>query len=532
MNALPIVASPPATPAPAPTGALPGGRAGPTGATSSGSADTQDFAAAIGELAPRPATSTPGTSGTSGASGATGVAAKTGRPKSTSVVRGETAAAGTAPTGIAQAGIALPLAGNLPPPGAFDMPGRATAYASASGGDGDEAIDSIGVVEAASATVSSSAPIATADLSAVGVGPGIAAGKTNTFLRMFGDGIEHVPADLSAAAARVAGAAGTPMPSTEVGDAADRGHPNALGETAAPAGASSAAGVAAETTLVGANAGAEADVAALARSRSAAGTSLAVTAAVNERAGTAEIAAGTGATAGGGAGTGAAAGADPAGTATVAASVGAGGQVTSAVAPARAAISAIAAALGGNGKHAQDLGGGATEAASLAATAPDGASAAAQAAAGARATEASAAAPSRIDAPISSPEFTQAIASRVSYLVDNNLNGATLQVTPPQLGPIELRVTIEAGHAQVSMSAHNPATLDALQSGAPRLRELLSAQGFGQVSVDVSQRSFQDGSPYAQTRAWTPPSASDSPMTMDEAPAAARAPLGMLDAYA
>jgi len=224
---------------------------------------------------------------------------------------------------------------------------------------------------------------------------------------------------------------------------------------------------------------------------------------------------------------------EPASTAaTVAASVGAGGQVTSAVAPSRAANSAIAAALGGNGKHAQDLGGGAPEAASLAATAPDGASAAAQAAAGAPATEASAAAPSRIDAPISSPEFTQAIASRVSYLVDNNLNGATLQVTPPQLGPIELRVTIEAGHAQVSMSAHNPATLDALQSGAPKLRELLSAQGFGQVSVDVSQRSFQDGSPYAQTRPWTPPSASDSTMTMAEAPAAARAPLGMLDAYA
>jgi flagellar hook-length control protein FliK len=530
MNALPIAASPPATPASAPAGVLPGGRAGPTSATSSGSADPQDFAAAIGELAPRPATGTPGTPGTSGtsgasgASGATGVAAKTGKSKSTSVVRGETAAAGTAPTGIAPTGIALPLAGNLPPPGAFDMPGRATAYAGASGGDGDEDIDSIGVVEAASATVSSSAPIATADLTAVGVGPGIAAGKTNTFLRMFGDGIEQVPADLSAAAARVAGAGGTPMLSTEAGDAADRGHPNALGETATPAGASSAAGVAVETTLVGASAGAEADVAALARSRSAVGTSLAVTAAVNERASTAEIPAGTG--------TGAAAGADPAGTATLAASVGAGGQVTSAVAPSREAISAIAAALGGNGKHAQDLGGGAPEAASLAATAPDGASAAAQAAAGAPATEASAAAPSRIDAPISSPEFTQAIASRVSYLVDNNLNGATLQVTPPQLGPIELRVTIEAGHAQVSMSAHNPATLDALQSGAPKLRELLSAQGFGQVSVDVSQRSFQDGSPYAQTRPWTPPSASDSTMTMAEAPAAARAPLGMLDAYA
>jgi len=191
----------------------------------------------------------------------------------------------------------------------------------------------------------------------------------------------------------------------------------------------------------------------------------------------------------------------------------------------RTAISAIAAAVGGSGKH--------SEAANLVATAADGVSASALMGSAAPAPDAAGATQPKIDAPITSPEFTQALASRVSYLVDNNLNGATLQVTPPQLGPIELRITIEAGHAQVSMSAHNPATLDALQAGAPKLRELLSAQGFGQVSVDVSQRSFQDGSPYAQSRPWTPSSESDDTVSAaDVSVAAARAPLGMLDAYA
>jgi flagellar hook-length control protein FliK len=134
---------------------------------------------------------------------------------------------------------------------------------------------------------------------------------------------------------------------------------------------------------------------------------------------------------------------------------------------------------------------------------------------------------------INTPEFTQALAERVGYLVANNLNGATLQVNPPQLGPIELRVSVEAGHAQVWMSAHNPATLDALQSSSGNLREMLSTQGFGQVSVDISQRSFQDGSPYSQSRPWTPAVDPDAVMTTGSSGSGAlRTSQGLLDAYA
>ena len=140
----------------------------------------------------------------------------------------------------------------------------------------------------------------------------------------------------------------------------------------------------------------------------------------------------------------------------------------------------------------------------------------------------------KIDAGINTPEFSQALADRVSWMAGNNLNGATLQVNPPQLGPIELRVSVENGHAQVWLSAHSAATLDALQSSTPKLREMLSSQGFAQVSVDVSQRSFQDRSPYPQNSQWTPSSEDDAAAATSAVSAAAspRAALGMVDAYA
>ena len=44
------------------------------------------------------------------------------------------------------------------------------------------------------------------------------------------------------------------------------------------------------------------------------------------------------------------------------------------------------------------------------------------------------------------------------------------------------------------MTSHSAVTRDALESSSPKLREMLGAQGFGQVSVDISQRSFQERS--------------------------------------
>jgi flagellar hook-length control protein FliK len=65
-------------------------------------------------------------------------------------------------------------------------------------------------------------------------------------------------------------------------------------------------------------------------------------------------------------------------------------------------------------------------------------------------------------------------------------------VSPPQLGPIEVRIAVQGGHAQVWLTSHSAVTRDALESSSPKLREMLGAQGFGQVSVDISQRSFQE----------------------------------------
>jgi flagellar hook-length control protein FliK len=125
----------------------------------------------------------------------------------------------------------------------------------------------------------------------------------------------------------------------------------------------------------------------------------------------------------------------------------------------------------------------------------------------------------------------------VSFAVDNNWSSAKLQVNPPQLGPIDLQIAVQGNHAQVMMSTHSAVTREALESSMPKLKEMLGSQGFTQVSVDISQRSFQDRSafnqPYLGTKSASGAS-SAAAVTPVSAPtgAATRTPLGVVDAYA
>ncbi|MGC1522030.1 MAG: flagellar hook-length control protein FliK, partial [Steroidobacteraceae bacterium] len=140
----------------------------------------------------------------------------------------------------------------------------------------------------------------------------------------------------------------------------------------------------------------------------------------------------------------------------------------------------------------------------------------------------------KVSAGVDTAEFGQGVADRVSYMLDNNLSGAKLQVNPPQLGPIEVRIAVQGDHAQVWLTSHSAVTRDALESSSPKLREMLGSQGFGQVSVDISQRSFQERPSQAQTYDWTPAaerSTSVAPASAAAAPLS-RISSGAVDAYA
>lgn len=138
----------------------------------------------------------------------------------------------------------------------------------------------------------------------------------------------------------------------------------------------------------------------------------------------------------------------------------------------------------------------------------------------------------KIAAGVDTAQFGQGVADRVSLMMDSNLTNAKLQVNPPALGPIEVRIALQGGHAQIWLSSHSALTRDALESSSSKLREMLGSQGFSQVSVDISQRSFQERSPQSQAYETAPSVGADSPVLAQAPVPISRSASGLLDAYA
>ncbi|HTB89943.1 MAG TPA: flagellar hook-length control protein FliK [Steroidobacteraceae bacterium] len=138
----------------------------------------------------------------------------------------------------------------------------------------------------------------------------------------------------------------------------------------------------------------------------------------------------------------------------------------------------------------------------------------------------------KVAAGVDTAQFGQGVADRVSVMMDGNLTSAKLQVNPPALGPIEVRIALQGGHAQVSFSSHSAVTRDALESSSEKLREMLGSQGFSSVSVDISHRSFQERSPPSQAYESASPVGGDASVLAQAPRSMARSASGLLDAYA
>ncbi|MFT5084014.1 MAG: flagellar hook-length control protein FliK [Lentisphaeria bacterium] len=63
---------------------------------------------------------------------------------------------------------------------------------------------------------------------------------------------------------------------------------------------------------------------------------------------------------------------------------------------------------------------------------------------------------------------------------------ADIQLDPPELGPMQVKVSVNQDQASVTFVSANAQVRDALEQTVSRLREMLNEQGLNLVNVDVS----------------------------------------------
>jgi flagellar hook-length control protein FliK len=139
----------------------------------------------------------------------------------------------------------------------------------------------------------------------------------------------------------------------------------------------------------------------------------------------------------------------------------------------------------------------------------------------------------KVNTPVGNTGFADDVGGRITWMANQGVQSASLQLTPEHLGPVEVRISMQHGSASVSFNAAHADTRAALEQALPRLREMFSTQGLTLTDASVSQQSPR-GQPQRQSvsaiGAIGGVSGDDS--TAAVATTVTRTQLGLVDTYA
>lgn len=140
-----------------------------------------------------------------------------------------------------------------------------------------------------------------------------------------------------------------------------------------------------------------------------------------------------------------------------------------------------------------------------------------------------------VQPPLGSNGFAPALGSRLSVMVRDGIDHAQLKLNPAEMGPIEVRISLDGTQAQVDFSAAHALTRQALQDALPALAGALREQGLtlaGGGVFDQTREQRGDARPDgARGASGRPGAANDAAVSTA---AAARLPRarGVVDLYA
>jgi flagellar hook-length control protein FliK len=88
------------------------------------------------------------------------------------------------------------------------------------------------------------------------------------------------------------------------------------------------------------------------------------------------------------------------------------------------------------------------------------------------------------------PGWDGALGQKVVWLVNQRHQMAEMQLNPPNLGPLEVKITIANDQASALFVSQHVAVRDAIEAALPRLREMLAENGITLGNAQVSAESF------------------------------------------
>lgn len=96
-----------------------------------------------------------------------------------------------------------------------------------------------------------------------------------------------------------------------------------------------------------------------------------------------------------------------------------------------------------------------------------------------------------IETPVSHTNWSNDFGQKIVWMANNDKQSAQLTLTPPQMGTIEISVSIDNNNATASFTSSNPEVREAIETALPRLREMFANAGIDLGQTNVSAESFR-----------------------------------------
>jgi flagellar hook-length control protein FliK len=95
-----------------------------------------------------------------------------------------------------------------------------------------------------------------------------------------------------------------------------------------------------------------------------------------------------------------------------------------------------------------------------------------------------------IEAPLRSAAFATELGDKVVWLAGRQGQFADLSLNPPQMGALEVRLTVSGGETSAQFFSPNPVVRDAIDAALPKLREMMAQAGINLGETGVRDQAF------------------------------------------
>lgn len=110
----------------------------------------------------------------------------------------------------------------------------------------------------------------------------------------------------------------------------------------------------------------------------------------------------------------------------------------------------------------------------------------------------------KVETPVHDHAWAGDFSQKIVWLATSDKQVAQLTLNPPQMGPIEISLTLNKDSASAFFVSQNAEVREAIESALPRLREMLASAGIELGQANVGAESFRQQAGNNETRQGAP----------------------------